>query len=152
MNIAITALETAAQAPMELLLEAEPSEKNVREYLAAGTCYIAESDGLTVGVILILPTRPKTVEIMNIAVKEEYRNRGIAKQLVKHAVDRIDRSKHNTVEIGTGNPGALQMLLYQKCGFRIIGIDFDYFRRILPEKIFVDGIECRDMIRMRMEL
>jgi hypothetical protein len=44
------------------------------------------------------------------------------------------------------------MLLYQKCGFRIVGVDFDFFRRTHPEPIYENGIECRDMIRMRIDL
>jgi len=43
------------------------------------------------------------------------------------------------------------MMLYQKCGFRIVGVELDYFRKNHEEKIFENGIECRDMIRMRME-
>ena len=56
-----------------------------------------------------------------------------------------------TLEIGTGNPGVIQMMLYQKCGFKIVGVELDYFRKNHTEKIFENGIECRDMIRMRME-
>ncbi len=44
------------------------------------------------------------------------------------------------------------MLLYQKCGFHIVDIDFNFFRRTHLKRIYVNGIECRDMIRMRIEL
>jgi hypothetical protein len=44
------------------------------------------------------------------------------------------------------------MLLYQKCGFRIVGVDLDYFRIHSKERIIENGIECRDMIRMEMIL
>lgn len=152
MNIRISKLKSNNDAPMDLLLFADPSEELVKSYLEKGTCYIAELDGETVGVILIMETKPKTVEVMNLAVKEELHNKGIGKQLLLFVIEEIKKGDTKTIEIGTGNPGVVQMLLYQKCGFRIVGIDFDFFRRTHPEPIYENGIECRDMIRMRIEL
>ena len=137
---------------MDLLLLADPSEELVKGYLERGTCYTARMNGETVGAVLIMETDPHTVEVMNLAVKEELHNRGIGTQLLLYVIEEIKKSDTKAIEIGTGNPGVVQMLLYQKCGFRIVGIDFDFFRRTHPEPIFENGIECRDMIRMRMEL
>lgn len=152
MNIEIRKLSKEEIPPMELLLMADPSEELVRSYLEKGICYIATKEEEVIGVILSMPTRESTVEIMNIAVKEEYQNKGIGKRLILHAVNEIKKTSATTIEIGTGNPGVVQMLLYQKCGFRIVEIDFDFFRRNYSERIFENGIECRDMIRMRMNV
>ena len=152
MNINISELNTKSDAPMDLLLLADPSEKLVKSYLEKGTCYTAELDGETVGVILIMETKPHTIEVMNLAVKEQLHNKGIGKQLLLYVIEEIKKGDTKTIEIGTGNPGVVQMLLYQKCGFRIVGIDFDFFRRTHPEPIYENGIECRDMIRMRIDL
>lgn len=124
----------------------------MREYLDKGVCFSAHSGEDTVGVIIWMDTRADTVEIMNVAVREEYQNRGIGKKLIQFAIAEIKKRGARTIEIGTGNPGVVQMLLYQKCGFRIVGIDFDFFRRTHPEPIFENGIECRDMIRMRIDV
>ena len=91
------------------------------------------------------------MEIMNISVYEEYQNKGIGKQLITKAIEYAKDNKIETLEIGTGNPGLIQIMLYQKCGFRIVGVELDYFRKNHKEKIYENGIECRDMIRMRME-
>lgn len=152
MNIHISTLTPDRAAPMELLLLADPSEELVNSYLAQGTCFIAECDGHTVGVALMMETKPGTIEIMNIAVRPELHNQGIGKKLLLHVIDEIKKGDTKTIEIGTGNPGVVQMLLYQKCGFRIVGVDFDFFRRTHPEPIYENGIECRDMIRMRIDL
>ncbi len=152
MDINIIKLKSNKNAPMDLLLLADPSEKLVRSYLKKGTCFTAELDGETVGVILIMETKPFTVEIMNLAVKEELHNNGIGKKLLLYVLDEIKKGDAKKIEIGTGNPGVVQMLLYQKCGFRIVDIDFDFFRRTHPEPIYENGIECRDMIRMRIDL
>jgi len=152
MDINISKLKSKTDAPMDLLLLADPYEKLVTSYLDKGICYTAEMEGETVGVVLIMETKPQTIEVMNLAVKEEFQNKGIGKQLLLFVIDEIKKGNAKTIEIGTGNPGVIQMLLYQKCGFRIVEIDFDFFRRNYPERIYANGIECRDMIRMRIDI
>ena len=56
------------------------------------------------------------------------------------------------LEIGTGNSGFGQIALYERCGFVRCGIDVDYFRKHSPTPIFENGVECRHMVRLRMEL
>ena len=143
--------QTKDTIPKDLLLLADPSEEMIAEYIHSGTVFIARLKSKIVGALVVLKTRPKTMEIMNISVYEEYQNKGIGKQLLNKAIDYAKESKIKTLEIGTGNPGLVQMILYQKIGFRIIGVEFDYFRKFYKEKIFENGIECRDMIRMKME-
>ncbi len=152
MDWKIEELIDAQKAPFDLLLDADPAEDKVRNYLHNGRCFIAIRDEIVVGVIVYMKTKPSIAEIMNVSVKENHRNKGIAKSLILHAIEQAKTEKYDTIEIGTGNPGVVQMLLYQKCGFRIIGVDLDFFRRNYKERIFENGIECRDMIRMRMEL
>lgn len=148
----IELIESGKNVPMDLLLLADPSKEMIEEYIHTGHCYVARHDGEIVGVIVLLKTRPKTIEIMNIAVKEQYQQKGIGKQLLAFAIAKAKEEQIHTLEIGTGNPGVQQLLLYQKCGFRIVGIDADFFRRHYPEPIYENGIECRDMIRLRMDL
>ena len=142
----------AENAPWELLLLADPAEALVREYLADGVVFAAKEEAAVLGVLVLVKTRPRTAEIMSVAVREERQNQGIGKRLIRQAIAYAREAGFLTLEIGTGNPGVVQMLLYQKCGFRIVGIDFDHFRKHNDERIFENGIECRDMIRMRMEL
>lgn len=151
-TIVIKKIKDNDNAPMDLLLLADPAIDLVRSYLEQGECYIAVKNDDTVGVILVMPTKANTIEVMNLAVKEEFQNKGIGKKLLLFVIDEIKKTDTKTIEIGTGNPGVVQMLLYQKCGFRIVGVDFDFFRRTHPEPIFENGIECRDMIRMRIDL
>jgi ribosomal protein S18 acetylase RimI-like enzyme len=138
--------------PMSLLLLADPSPTIVEEYIKRGECFVAESEKQIVGVYVLLPTRPNTVELVNVAVAEELHGRGIGKQLVMDAIQTAKTKGFQTIEIGTGNAGIGQLALYQKCGFRIIGIDLDFFIRHYPEEIFENGIQCRDMIRLSQEL
>lgn len=152
MEIQIEPLPSREQAPLDLLKLADPSEKMVNFYLNQGECFVAKENNAVVGVIIVVKTKPDTFEIMAIAVKTEMQNKGIGKSLIAFVREKVKKTGAKYLEIGTGNPGVQQMLLYQKCGFRIVGVDFDYFRRNHDEKIMENGIECRDMIRMQMEL
>lgn len=152
MDIKITQLENTEEAPLDLLLLADPSEKIVREYLKRGLCYIATFCNEVVGVIVLLKTRPETIEIVNVAVREDYERKGIGTKLVNFATERAKEERAKTIEIGTGNSSIGQILLYQKCGFRLTGIDRDFFVRHYNEKIFENGIQCRDMVRLSLEI
>ena len=130
--------------PYELLYEAD--------YIARGSCYIARIEDRTVGVSVLLRTRPFTMELVNLCVAEPYRRQGIATRLITHAAERARAAECRILEVGTGNAGIGQLALYQRCGFSIESIEKDYFVRYYPEPIYENGIECRDMVRLRMEL
>ena len=56
------------EIPYELLYEADPSREAVADYIARGSCYIARIEGRTVGVSVLLRTRPFTMELVNLCV------------------------------------------------------------------------------------
>ncbi|MBM7585526.1 ribosomal protein S18 acetylase RimI-like enzyme [Bacillus pakistanensis] len=122
---------------MSLLLLADLSLTIVKEYINRGECYVAESENHIVGVYVLLPTRPNTVELVNVAVVEELHGRGIGNQLVMDAIQTARSKGFKTIVIGTGNAGIGQLALYQKYGFRIIGVDLDFFIR---DEKFENGI------------
>lgn len=148
----IRGLHTGEHPPTELLLLADPSPKLVEDYVARGQCFIAEKEEQVVGVYVLLPTRPETAELVNIAVDEAYQGQGIGKQLVNHAIQEAKRHGYKTLEIGTGNSSIDQLALYQKCGFRITGIDRDFFIRHYSEAIYENGMQVVDMIRLSQDL
>lgn len=152
MEVLIKKLSEDEVVPYDLLLLADPSKTIVDDYLNRGSCYTASYQGETIGVFVLLKTRPRTIEIVNVAVREDYQGRGIGKTLVLEAIAKAKEEHIKTVEIGTGNCGMLQLALYQKCGFRIVGVDQDFFLRHYEEEIFENGIQCRDMIRLKLEL
>ncbi|WP_088104527.1 GNAT family N-acetyltransferase [Halalkalibacter urbisdiaboli] len=148
----IRKLKIGETPPMYLLLLADPSRHIVDDYVKRGECFIAESDSKVIGVYVLLPTRPETVELVNIAVAEEQHGRGIGKLLVRDAIETAKTKGYKTIEVGTGNSSIGQLALYQKCGFRMIGVDIDFFIKHYPEEIFENGIQCRDMIRLSQNL
>lgn len=148
----IEVLKDTDEIPYELLYLADPSEKAVADYLRRGTCYIGYLNNKVVAEYVLLPTRPFTVELVNLAVNEEYQGKGYGKRMIQHAIEISRKEEYNVLEVGTGNAGIGQLALYQKCGFTITSVDVDFFRKHYAEPIFENGIECQHMIRMSMDL
>ncbi|MBS4177486.1 GNAT family N-acetyltransferase [Lederbergia citrea] len=148
----IRKLKLNEEPPMELLLLADPSRKFVDDYVKRGDCFIAEYDNEIKGVFVLLPTRPDTVELVNIAVAEDEQGKGIGRELVMNAIQFAKLKEYKIMEIGTGNSSIGQLSLYQKCGFRIIGVDRDFFIKHYSDEIYENGLQCRDMIRLAQDI
>ena len=138
--------------PLELFLIADPDINVIQSYVAKSKCIVLEQNDEIIGTYLLLPTRPHTVELVNIAIKESKQGNGYGKKLVKHAVDTARELGYKIIEVGTGNSSIRQIGFYQKCGFEIIGIDKEYFIKHYKEPIYENGIQCKDMVRMKQEL
>lgn len=138
--------------PMELLLEADPSEKIVRSYCAESRVYAVETADGTIGVLVLFSLDAAIAEIKNIAVAENARGKGIGKKLIFHALAEAKRLGFRKAVIGTGNSSIGQLALYQKCGFRMVSIDRGFFLRNYPDPIVENGIPCEDMVRLEYEL
>lgn len=138
--------------PMELLLAADPSDEMINGYLPRGKCYVAEIEQRIMGVYVLLSTRPETVELVNVAIANSFQGQGFGRQLIHHAVQTAKSQGYKTIEVGTGNSSILQLVLYQKCGFKIIGVDKDFFIRHYSERIIENGLQCKDMIRLSQDL
>lgn len=99
-----------------------------------------------------MPVNNHIIEIMNLAVDEFHQGKGLSTLLLKHGIQIAAEKGFNAIEIGTGNSSLNQLALYQKVGFRITGIDHDFFIKNYEEPIFENGIQCRDMVRLSMHL
>lgn len=137
--------------PLDLLLEADPSERLVRAYCAEGRCYMAEEAQEVLGVYVIVPLDANVLEIKNVAVAEKMRGKGLGKKLVMHALKEAEHLGFRKIRIGTGNSSIGQLALYQKCGFRMVSIERDFFTRNYPEPIIENGIPCHDMLYLEYE-
>ena len=138
--------------PIELLLEAVPSEKLVRAYCAESRVYAVEDAAGTIGVLVLCPLDEAVVEIKNVAVAESVRGKGLGKSLILHAIAEAKCLGFRKAVIGTGNSSLGQLALYQKCGFRMVSIDRGFFLRNYPEPIVENGILCEDMVLLEYAL
>lgn len=76
--------------PHDLLLLADPSVEMIMTYIDLNYIYIAELDGLAIGVLVLYPISEEVIEIKNIAIDESSQNRGIGTLLLLYA-DKIAR-------------------------------------------------------------
>lgn len=151
MTLQIREKHLSEEMPWDLLLLADPSKEAIRKYLDNAEIYLAFLGDELVGVSVI--TKELDVaELKNIAIYEKHRGKGFGKQLVQHAVEQARSKEALRIEVGTGNSSRLQLALYQKCGFKITGVEKDFFVKNYKEKIFENGIQCVDMIRLSFDL
>lgn len=148
----IRELNNYEDKPLSLLLSADPSQNSINDCVERGTCFVAEEQKKIIGVFVLLPTRPGTIELANIAVTESRQGEGIGKQLILAAIEKAKVDGYKIIEVGTGNSSIGQLALYQKCHFRIIGIDMNFFTKYYTSNIFENGIQCIDMIRLSQNL
>lgn len=135
------------QAPMELLLLADPSEEKIRSYLSRSRCFLDSCGAVVVGACVVQPIGTDTHELMCIAVHPAHQKSGYGTALLKWVIDFFRNSGVRQLEVGTGTFGH-QLAFYQRNGFRVTGIDRDFFVKNYPEPIVEDGIQLFDMLRL----
>ena len=137
--------------PYDLLLDADPDREIVDEYCARGIVVEGYEGDTLMGVYVLIKTRPMTMELVNIAIAPQAQGKGMGKKLAADAVERARAAGMKVLEVGTGNSSISQIAFYQKIGFRIVGVDLDFFGAHYDEPIYENGLQCRDMIRMSMQ-
>ncbi|QRY80721.1 GNAT family N-acetyltransferase [Pseudomonas sp. PDNC002] len=140
------------QAPWPLLLLADPSREQVLSYLPQSRLLAMLDGERAVGVVVVTPGDNGEAEITNLAVDEAWQGRGLGRRLLESAIERARDGGLRRLCIATGNSSLAQLGLYQRLGFRIVGVEPDHFLRHYPEPIFENGIQCRDQIRLAIEL
>jgi len=139
----------ATDAPLEVLLLADPSEDKIRSYLPRSRCFLASSDGVVVGACVVQPLDAGAYELMSIAVQPAHQRAGFGTALLKWVIDFFRESGASRMEVGTGTFG-YQLAFYQRHGFRVTAIDRDFFVKNYPEPILEDGIQLQDMLRLTL--
>ena len=151
-EIVFKSLAQNAEPPWPLLLDADPSRERVAAYLSHGQGYLAYEGQTCWGVFVLLSTNPDSMELMNIAVAKSQRGKGYGKRLMQKAIDIARENGYKTLRVGTGNSSLDQLGFYQKFGFRVIGVEQDFFLKHYEDEIIENGIVCRDMLILELSL
>lgn len=83
-----------------MLLEADPSKDMISKYLKDSDVYGLKVDEEIVSVAVILHISKNELELKNLVTKEEYRNKGYAKKLLKSLCSNY-KQKYNKMIVGT---------------------------------------------------
>nr|WP_320113943.1 GNAT family N-acetyltransferase [uncultured Desulfuromonas sp.] len=139
------------EVPINLLLEADPSERIIRSYLDDSWCFVATLHGQIVGACIAKAIGTDVAEIFNISVYPEFQKRGIGSGLLRFSLQALAGKKIQRVELSTGTFG-YQLAYYQRAGFRVETVVKNYFLETYPEPIIENGIQLKDMLRLYITL
>jgi len=140
------------EVPWDLLLGADPSRARIESYLSNDFTRVAKLGDEVIGVYVLARHDPITFELMNIAVRDDYRGKRLGRRLLGHAIGLAESKGARLIDVGTGNSSFAALAFYQRAGFRVVGVIPDFFIDNYAEPIVEDGIRCCDMIRLRLVL
>ncbi|MFC6274736.1 GNAT family N-acetyltransferase [Levilactobacillus tangyuanensis] len=130
----------------DLLLLADPSQRLVDGYLATSAIYAANDRQGLAGVLVLQRQSDLVVEVKNVAVSPAKQRRGYGQALIQFALQWAIEHGYRTVRIATGTTSLTQLYLYQKCGFRVVGVVPDYFTTHYGQSITGNGLPLRDRL------
>ncbi len=133
---------------MALLHAADPDARKIAAYLASGEVWV---DAQGAAIAIIQPHSPDVFEIMNIALAEHMPEQRHGKAFMEGLNAMLKGHRARAVDIGTSNSSLNQLALYQRLSFRITGIVVGFIDDYC-EPIVENGVACRDMVRLRVEL
>ncbi len=127
---------------LPLLLDADPSERLVREYLDAGELYALFVDGAPAGEMVLVSRWDGAMELKNLAVAAGMRGRGYGAALVRHAFQ-LCAPRGDKLYVGTS---PANVAFYEKLGFEPAYVAENFFIDNYDEPILEDGKPLKDML------
>jgi GNAT superfamily N-acetyltransferase len=113
--------ETEEVRKIALMTGAEKDE--IDEMIQTDKIYSAQKHGMIIGFLALRSlNRRNAVEIKGLATVEMERRKGTARVLLQHAEEVARGMNANRLLVKTSNDNIPALALYQKNGFRIIGI------------------------------
>ena len=127
---------------IELLLEADPSKEMISKYLSDGELFVLTYNDEPVCVAVVTKINNDTVELKNIATKENYRGKGYAKKMIKYLVDNY-KTRYSKMIVGTTENN---IPFYVKQGFEKYEKTVkNFFVDNYDEKLYDGNMQCVDM-------
>lgn len=134
---------------IDLLLEADPSKDMIHKYLNDSDVYALKKGDELISIAVILPISRKTLELKNIVTKENYRNKGYAKTLLKHLSGNY-KQKYDRMLVGVAENN---IPFYVKQGFdKYEKTIKNFFIDNYNEEIKDGDLICTDLIYYSKDL
>ena len=99
-NIIINKEKNDKKQYINLLLEADPSEKMIEKYLKDGDLFVLRYKDDVACIAVVTKLDNDTVELKNIVTKEEFRGKGYAKKMIKYLADTY-KQRYKKMLVGT---------------------------------------------------
>jgi ribosomal protein S18 acetylase RimI-like enzyme len=141
------------RALVPLIRLAEDSESQLEAAIDDGTMYAVDDSG----VVLVLDHvdhENGQRELRYVAVAEAHQRKGIGKAMLADVAEAERRRGTRRLLVGTANADTGNLDFYQRCGYRLLSIERDYFTpaRGYPPDFVLNGLPALDMVWMDMEL
>ena len=134
---------------IDLLLEADPSKDMIYKYLNDSDVYALKKEDELISIAVILHIDRKTLELKNIVTKENYRNKGYAKTLLKSLCGNY-KQKYDRMLVGTTENN---IPFYVKQGFdKYEKTIKNFFIDNYKEEIKDGELTCTDLIYYSKDL
>ena len=141
-NVVIKKEKENKEQYMDLLLEADPEKEIVEKYLKDGELFVLTYKEKVACVAIVKKIYEDTVELKNIATKEEYRGQGYGKKMIKYLFDNY-KQKYKKMIVGTSENN---IPFYVKQGFDKYYKTIKNFFIDNYNKEIIDGnLHCIDM-------
>ena len=140
------------EIPYDLLLIADEAREAIDKYIFSSDVYVLEIENRILAVYALQTLNESEVEIKNIAVDKNYQGKGIGQFLLKDAVNKAREQGYKTMVIGTSNASFKQLYLYQKVGFEIYDIKYNFYIDNYPRPIYENGLLLKHMIVLKKML
>ena len=134
---------------LSLLLLADEEEDMIDRYIADGTMYVLDDNGVK-GECVVLNVGNNTLEIKNIAIHPDYQRKGYGKALIDFIIEKY-KGKYSVLQVGTGESQAT-IPFYEKCGFIRSHTIKNFFIDNYDHPIYEEGILLVDMVYLKMDL
>jgi ribosomal protein S18 acetylase RimI-like enzyme len=137
---------------VELLREAEDSTSEIESYLDSGDLFLftlLQTGGETViGHVLVRPLGQDEQELKNLAIVEGHRRLGFGRSMIGAVLAELRARGVRRVEVATSGADTGNLEFYQRCGFRLLRIERDYFSpaRGYPEGFSLFGLPASDLV------
>jgi len=134
---------------IDLLLEADPSKDMIHKYLNDSDVYALKKEDELISIAVILHIDRKTLELKNIVTKENYRNKGYGKTLLKSLCGNY-KQKYDRMLVGTTENN---IPFYVKQGFdKYEKTIKNFFIDNYKEEIKDGELTCTDLIYYSKDL
>jgi ribosomal protein S18 acetylase RimI-like enzyme len=94
-----------------------PMDDDYRAKIAADEVYVAEADGLVVGIVVLIPARDHLL-VENVAVDPGFQGRGIGRALMAHAERHAREHDLDELRLYTNAAMTENLTLYPALGYR----------------------------------
>lgn len=134
---------------IDLLLLADEQESTIEKYLAKGTMYVLEDNGVKAECV-VTDEGNHVLEIKNIAVRPESQGQGYGKMLIDFLAKQY-ACNYDYIQAGTGD-SPLTLSFYEHCGFTRYGLRKNFFLENYDHIIIEGGRQLIDMVVLRRKM